>query len=301
MGNRIKAALPYLAILAAMLFWGSSGIATKMALATLPPLTLVTLRFLMAVSLMLVVGLLFGTLQRLQKKDIGLFLLAGFVQPFCYYILETYGLQLLSSPTVAEVVLSTGPLFAPLFAFLLLRERVTACNIAGILLSTLGVLLMILAGSDTFAIGKPFGFVLLFLAVFAAVFYTILLRKIPASYNSLTIVFYVQLCSLLFFIPVFCVVDLPHINDVVFSWNALGAVAYLAALSSVAAFVLFCYTVRCIGVTRANAFNNIRPVFTALMMLCFFDEHLPVLKWAGMLLVVVGLFLCQCKSRRISR
>lgn len=298
MVDRLTRRLPYAAILAAMLFWGSSGIATKIALQSLPPLTLVTLRFLFAVSLMLLAGGLSGTLQRLRRQDVGLFVLAGFIQPFCYYLLETYGLKLLSSPTVAEVILSTGPLFAPLFAFLLLCERVTWYNIAGILVSTGGVLLMVLAGGTQFALGSPWGFLLLFLAVFAAVFYTILLRKIPDRYNSLTIVFYVQLCSLIFFLPVFCAVDLPHIGEVVFTGKAVGAVAYLAAFSSVAAFVLFCYTVRCIGVTRANAFNNIRPVFTALMMLCFFREHLPLLKWLGILLVIVGLFVCQRETRK---
>lgn len=298
MGNRLTRWLPYAAILVAMLFWGSSGIATKMALLVLPPLTLVTLRFVFAVLLMLLVGGVSGVLQRLRKQDVTLFLLAGFVQPFCYYLLETYGLKLLSSPTVAEVVLSTGPLFAPLFAFLLLHERVTWYNIVGILLSTGGVLLMILAGGEQFAIGEPIGFLLLFLAVLAAVFYTILLRKMPRCYNSLSIVFYVQAFSLVFFIPLFCVVDVPHMADIVFEWQAVGAVAYLAVFSSVAAFVLFCYTVRCIGVTRANAFNNVRPVFTALMMLCFFGEHLPVLKWLGIFVVIIGLFVCQWEKRK---
>jgi membrane-associated phospholipid phosphatase len=41
--------------------------------------------------------------------------------------------------------------------------------------------------------------------------------------------------------------------------NAILAVLYLAILASVTAFILFCYTVRYIGVTRANIFNNIRP------------------------------------------
>lgn len=285
--------LPYGAIVVAMLFWATSGIATKIALQDLPPLTLVTLRFTFAVVLMALVGLATHTLQRLQKRDFWLFLLAGFVQPFCYYICETFGLKAIISPTVAEVLLSTGPLLAPFMAFVLLREKVTKANIVGIVISTLGVVLMILAGSETFELGRPIGLLFLFLAVVAATLYTILLRKIPASYNSLTIVFYVQAFSLLFFYPTFLVVDAPHLTLSVFTGRAIGAVAYLAAFASVVAFVLFCYTVRQIGVTKANAFNNIRPVFTALIMLFCFGEQMPWLKWAGMAVVIVGLFICQ--------
>jgi drug/metabolite transporter (DMT)-like permease len=75
--------------------------------------------------------------------------------------------------------------------------------------------------------------------------------------------------------------------------NPILAVLYLAVLASVTAFILFCYTVRYIGVTRANIFNNIRPVFTALLMLLIFNEQLPFWKWIGIVIIVVGLFISQ--------
>ncbi len=294
-------ALPYVAVLTAMLFWGGSGIATKIALETLQPLSLVTCRFTLAVLLMLSVGLLTKQLQRIDRNDLLLFLLAGFIQPVCYYIFETYTYKLLSSPTIAEVLLSTGPLFAPLFAYLLIHEKVTAFNIIGILISAIGVVLMILIGNTNFSIGSPYGVLLAFLSVFAAVLYTILLRKIPAKYNSLTIVFYVQLSSLLFFIPLFCIFELPCIVLADFTLKTISAIAYLAICASVIAFILFCYTVRQIGVTRANAFNNTRPVFTAILMLLLFGEHLPWINLLGMALVITGLFICQYEKKTINK
>ncbi len=283
----------YAAVLTAMVIWACSGIATKMGLTAFGPITLVTMRFAMAVLLMLTIGLASRSLVRLERRDIPLFLLAGFVQPFLYFMFESYCLKMLTSPTIAEALLSTGPLFAPLFAWVLLREKVTWRNIVGILISTAGVLLLIANFGENFEIGSPMGVFLAMLAVFSAVFYTILLRKIPARYNSLSIVMYVQLASLLFFVPTWALTDCRHLADFTFSWQAFGAVAFLAIFSSVAAFVLFCYAVRRLGVTRTNAFNNIRPVFTALIMLAFFGEQLPWLKWLGIAAVIVGLFVSQ--------
>lgn len=291
-------AMPYVAILVAMLIWAASPIVIKYALGSLRPLTLVSMRFLTAVLLMLVVGLASGTLQRVEKRHLPLFLIGGFVQPFLYYVLETYGLRLSASPTVSEVLLSTSPLFAPLFAYVLVHERVTWNNIIGILLSTAGVVLMVLGGNTSFDIGSPLGVLLLLLAVLSAVLYTVVLRKIPSQYNSLTIVFYVQAVSLMFFLPLWAVLDAGHLSEMSFTWRPLCAVGYLAVFSSVTAFILFCYTVRRIGVTRANAFNNIRPVFTALIMLLFFGESLPWQKWVAMALVIVGLYVCQSKGRK---
>ncbi len=293
MSSNIRFLLPYAAILVAMLVWGTSTIGTKMALGTFPPIMLITIRFTLAVLFMLVWGLSTGQLQMLRKQDSYLFLIAGFIQPFGYYIFETFGLQMISTPTVAEVILSTIPLFSPVFAWLLLRERVTVYNMLGIVVSMLGVLIMIAAGGTAFTMSSPWGYVLLGCAVMSSIFYAIMLRKIPSYYNDLSIVFYIMLFGTLMLYPVFFVVDYPLLDTIVWDWEAFGAIAYLAVFCTVICYVLFCYCVRQIGVTRTNVFNNIRPVFTALYMLIFFGEQLPLVKWGGILIVVVGLFVSQ--------
>ena len=79
--------------------------------------------------------------------------------------------------------------------------------------------------------------------------------------------------------------------------KSLLSVGYLAVFASGAAFVLFCYTVRQIGVTRANVFNNVRPVFTAILMWLLFDELLPLWKWIGIILIIIGLFISQKRGK----
>ncbi len=308
----MKKVFPYIAIILAMLCWAGSGIAVKAALVSFSPLTMIVLRFTVAVLLMLAIGLCCRgnavlALQRVEKKDIPLFCLGGLFQPFLYYILETYSYKLFASPTIAEALLSTSPLIAPLFAWLILRERVTVYNIVGIIVSTAGVLLLILAGAGNFELGNPWGIPLAFVTVSTAVAYTIVLRRIPTHYSSLTIVFYVQAFSLLLFYPLWGIVDGPKLVEMIEGVDistlasSMWAVGYLAVLSSVAAFILFCYTVREIGVTRANAFNNARPVFTALIMWMGFGEQLPVWKWVGILIIILGLFICQKTTKKVQK
>lgn len=299
------------ALIASMIIWSVSGIAIKHALAVLPPFTMIILRFVPSVLLMLIIGLicrnnpLFG-LQRLQLRDLPLFLIAGFCQPFLYYLLETFTYDALNSPTIAETLLSTSPLLSPVFASVLLRERVTKYNIIGILISTLGVFMLTLLGSAGYSIGNYWGILLAFAAVSAAVVDSIMMRKVPASYSSLSFIFYAQLISLLFFLPIWFVREGPAALDATFVHStfdhsaitiALLCVAYLTVFASVIAFILFCYALRQIGVTQANAFNNIRPAFTALWMFLFFHETLPLGKWIGMILIIIGLFVCQKREK----
>lgn len=311
-GNRTQ----YLAVgalIVSMLIWSVSGIAIKHALEVLPPFTMIILRFVPSVLLMLIIGLVFRKsqlfgLQKLEWRDLPLFLVAGFCQPFLYYLLETFTYDALNSPTIAETLLSTSPLLSPIFAAVLLRERVTKYNIIGIVLSTLGVFALTLIGATDYSIGNSWGILLAFAAVSAAVIDSVMMRKVPAKYSSLSFIFYAQLISLLFFIPIWLWREGPQaIANLQFTITntqlmvALGCVGYLTVFASVIAFILFCFALRKIGVTQANAFNNIRPAFTALWMLLFFGEQLPVGKWIGMALIIFGLFVCQYKGERIRK
>ena len=316
----MKKIIPYLSVVTAMLIWAGAGIAVKEALVVFSPLTLIVLRFTLAVLLMLCIGLVFRKnevvgLQKVDRKDLPLFLLGGLFQPFLYFIFETYTYQSFASPTIAEALLSTQPVMAPLFALVLLRERVTRNNIIGIVLSTVGMLMLLLVGANDFAMGSSWGVLLAILTVSMSVSYSVVLRKIPAKYSPLSIVFYVQSFALLLFYLLWggealysggvewcsggvelCSSGVELCRGGVEWWRSCAAVVYLAVLASVAAFVLFCYTVREIGVTRANVFNNVRPVFTAILMWLIFGEVLPVWKLVGIVVIIVGLFVSQRRS-----
>ncbi len=307
-GNREKL-VAISALIVAMLIWSVSGIAIKHALVVLPPFTMIVMRFVPSVLLMLIIGLVrrnhsLFCLQKMDLKDLPLFLVAGFCQPFLYYMLETYAYDALNSPTIAETLLSTSPLLSPIFAAVLLKERVTKYNIVGILISTIGVFALTLAGSTNYSIGSYWGVLLAFAAVSAAVVDSVMMRKAPMKYSSLSFVFYTQLISLCFFIPIWFFKEAKTVCNIGY-WTmdigqlktALWCVGYLTVFASVTAFILFCFALRKVGVTQANAFNNIRPVFTALWMILFFGEQLPAAKWIGMILIIFGLFVCQKQEK----
>lgn len=284
----------YIAILVAMTIWSASFIFTRIGLESFPPITLVTMRMVLAAIILGIVGGVTKQIQRLERKDAKFLLIAAFAEPFCYFICEAYGLTLVS-PTVASVILSTIPLFAPLFAFTILRERVTWSNMLGIIISLAGVLMLVVEKEEI--VVKPLGLLVLMLAVVAALIYSSMLKKVPEKYNATTIVFYVYLFSLLFFIPAFFIKDFETIHQIDFQWRSFYAVLTLAIFASVLSFVLFCYSVRKLGVTRANAFCNIMPGCTALFMWLLYDETLPTIKIVAIVIVIIGLFISQIQFK----
>ncbi|MFM2290779.1 MAG: hypothetical protein RIS29_592 [Bacteroidota bacterium] len=281
----------YTAIVLSMIFWSFSFIWTRVAILSFLPMTLITLRLIIASVLLFVVGRLTGKFQMVRKKDIKMFLLLAFFEPFIYYVGETYGLTLVES-TLASVIVSTIPLFAPLLAFVVLGEKISLANILGILVSLTGVFFVIYEPNGGFH-ANPWGVALLFLAVFAAICYATTLRKISSYYNTLNVIFYQSLFGLLYFIPTFLIVDASKISSMKVSGEALLALFMLSVFASVIAFVLFAWAVRKVGVSRTNVFVNLIPVFTAILAWLILNENITLLKWIGIVVVVGGLFVSQ--------
>jgi len=281
----------YASIVLAMVFWSFSFIWTRVAIQSFPPMTLITLRLLIASMLLYVVTKASGRFQPLRRKDIKMFVLLAFFEPFLYYVGETFGLTMVES-TLAAVIVSTIPLFAPVLAFFILRERISWANILGIMVSLVGVFFVIYEPGGGFQ-ANPWGVALMFLAVFAAICYATTLRKISTHYSTLNVIFYQSLLGLAFFIPTFFLTDFPTIQTIRVTNEALLALGMLSVFASVVAFVLFAGAVRQVGVTRTNVFVNLIPVFTAIFSWIILDEILTVGKWLGISVVVLGLFVSQ--------
>lgn len=284
----------YLAIIFAMGVWACSFLFTQEALKSFNPITVVTIRMSLATLILGFVGIVTGQLQKIDKADIPLFLIAGFSQPFCYFICEAYGLTMVSA-TIASVILSTIPLFAPLFAWLLVKEKVLWNNVLGIVISLCGVLMLVIKNDEMKV--SALGILLLFIAVITAIVYSVCLKKIPSHYSNISIVFYVHAVSLLFFIPTFLIFDLKHFGEREILFSSIMSIIILAVVASVISYICFCYVVRIIGVTKANAFCNIMPAITALAVWIFFGESISLLKWIGIFVVIIGLFICQSRLK----
>jgi len=254
-------------------------------------MTLITLRLIIASVLLYLVAKAARKFQPLRRQDLKLFLLLAFFEPFLYFVGETFGLTMVES-TLAAVIISTIPLFAPLLAYIILREHVGWASIGGIIVSLLGVFFVIYEPTGGFQ-ANPWGVALMFLAVFSAICYATILRKIPTYYSTYNVIFYQSLLGLVFFIPTFFLTDFSNIQTIKITNEGVMSLLMLGIFASVVAFVLFAGAVRQVGVTRTNVFVNLIPVFTAIFSWMILDEKLTVIKWFGILVVVFGLFVSQ--------
>lgn len=286
----------YVALVIAELLWALSFVWYKQVLIYLPPITLVLFRLVIAVSILSVVALFIGKLQKMQRRDLPAFIALSFFQPFAYFMGESFGMQYVSS-TVGAVVISTIPIFAAIAGFFILKERLGWINLIGMALSFAGVGLIVFEGAADLNF-KPIGILFLFVAVLAAVGYGLVLLRYIQRYNTFTVIVYQLALGIVWFLPFFVIKDLPGLQSSIFVREMLIPLLELAILCSAVAFLLYIYSVRNVGISRATVFANLIPVFTAISAFFILDEKISMQKVLGILIVIGGLFLSQKKVIR---
>jgi len=291
-----KEILAFGSALGAAFFWSFSFIWFKVAYQGYNPITVVIFRLTIAALLITIIAAFLKRLQKPSKEDFKLFVLMAFFEPFIYFLGESYGLKYVSS-TVAAVIVATIPLISPVFAWYFFREKLKWMNVAGLTFSFIGVGLVVLNGSFQFN-ASPLGVGLEFIAVFAAIAYSIVLRKLVFKYNTMSIIAYQNIIGIVFFLPVWLLVDFNDFISRPFHPEAFQAIVFLAVFASTLAFVFFTQSIRQIGVNRSNTFINLIPVFVAILSYFILKESLGTRQIAGIFIVVVGLFLAQIRRKR---
>ncbi len=278
-----------------MLLWGMSFVWTAVLLEFYPPVTIIFLRLAISTLFMFFILRLIKGFQTIRKQDYALFLLSALFNPFFYFIGENYGVKL-TTPTVSAVLIATIPLFAPVAAWIYLREKISLLNIAGLVISFAGIMVMLMNNNLQFE-SSPLGVASLMFAVFSAVAYSISLKKLSARYAPFFIIAVQNLLGMIYFLPLFLFFEFRDFLSVTPDTNAILSLFALALLCSSLAFVFFTIAMREVGVARANVFTNLIPVFTGIFSYFVIGEQIGKQKVLGIMIVVAGLFLAQLRRK----
>jgi drug/metabolite transporter (DMT)-like permease len=286
----------YFYALAAMLFWGLSFIWSSLLLKSYLPVTIIFIRLIISSALLFSLLFILGKNVRVERKDYKLIFLSALFNPFLYFLGENYGLKF-SSPTIAAVIIATIPVFSPLIGYLSFREKLAPINFLGIAVSFGGVIL-ILVTRDLSLASDIHGVIFLFGAVFAALLYSVTLRKLTMKYSALLLVANQNLIGIFLFLPFFLLFEAKTAIKVPLTGEIVTSMLLLSVLASSVAFVFFAHSVKLLGISKSNIFSNLIPVFTAFFSFLLLDESFTTQKILGIALVIGGVYLSERTRKR---
>ncbi|MDP3441953.1 MAG: DMT family transporter [Ignavibacteria bacterium] len=145
---------------------------------------------------------------------------------------------------------------------------------------------------------SPKGIILLFGAVASALVYGILLKKLTLKYSPVAIIAVQNLIGVLYMFPVVLFLEGSKVLSFQFESKLIISLLLLGILASSAAFVFFTKAVKHLGISKANIYTNLIPVFTAFFSFLVLGELISVEKFLAIALVITGVILSQQKKQK---
>ena len=291
--------LIYIASLFAIILWGMSYIWTDQLIALgIPIFYFVFVRIFLAGIVLFLFNTAYARIKRIQRQDLGKFLLLAFFEPFIYFICETFGLKLTGSPTLSAMVIATIPIFSVGAGIIFFKEKLSILNFFGILLSLCGIIMVVMAKGE---LGEHFiwGVILLIIAVISEVGHASITKSLAGNYSSQTIVMYQFLIGSVYLLPLFIWKGLDGFEaKVYFDGDVWYPIICLSILCSSLAFSLWVSTIKNLGVAKSSIFSALIPVCAAIIAWLLGHEMLNSRQWFGIALSTIGVVLSQYTFRK---
>ncbi len=280
----------------AVAVWGASFIATKVALRDVSPATVVWLRFAMGI-------LVLGAFVFLRKefllqppKVLAYFALLGFIGITFHQWLQSNGLTTAQASTSAWIV-STTPIFIAILGWLFLKEYLRLDQIAGILVATAGVLLVVSKGNLNSIFRGSFGTpgdILVLISSPNWAVYSVLARKGLKENSASLLTFYVILLGWIFSTPLFFAgPGLGEIHRLTLSgWTAIG---FLGIFCSGLAYIYWNDALKAIPASQVGALLYIEPLFAVAVAASVIGESITLGALLGGAVILLGVWMVTRK------
>ncbi|TFG64464.1 MAG: DMT family transporter [Spirochaetales bacterium] len=271
--------------------WGSSFIFMRILSPVLGPLTTTGLRLFIA-GLFLVVFFLFKKHKLEWRRFWKQYLFIGVVNSAIPFSLLSFA-ALHQSASVSAIINSLAPIWAALFSVILLKERLTAGKIGGLVLGIAGVAVISVFGKHTeTAVSLP-GAAACVLAAVCYGFGGTWIKKYGSSIPPKSIAAGSQLASGVLFLPY--MIAAPPAAAI--RADIVLYVLVFSLMCSAFAYLIYYRILSSAGPTRALAVTYVVPVFGFLWARIFLKESITWPMIAGGAVIFAGIFLISKRKR----
>jgi len=291
----------YFLLLLTVLFWSGNFITGRYISTEISPMELSFYRWLLVLVILSPFMIIHykNLIKVLKKQYLSLIILgalgiAGF-NTFLYYGLQT------TTATNALLINSSTPIFIILFSALILKTTMTKVQILGIILSTFGVVYLILKGEIDHFLELSFttGDLWIIAACIDWALYSVLLKFKPKDLNSfefLTVTTFIGVIILCFiFYSQGYSISLEFMNnDKVFY-----SMIYIVIFPSLLSFYFWNISTPQVGATKAGQFAHIMPISGAILAYFFLDERMYFYHFIGLVLIFTGIYLSIFYKRKV--
>ena len=261
----------------------------------LDPFQLVLIRIAGACAIFWLLGLTIRN-EKIEGKDLRTIAFAAILGTTVNQLFFFSGLNL-TTPVDISIIHVSNPIFVMVFASVLIREKITARKIGGILLGATGASILVLYGNKLdFNSENLKGNLFAVINMLAYALYMVIIKPVMRKYHPFTVMKWVFLAGLITSLPV-TVSHVPSISFAAFDTTAWLSLIYVIVATTFMAYLLTIYALKHVEASVASYYVYLQPFIVAVIAFWLGVQNFTASKLIAALLIFSGVYLVSGRKK----
>lgn len=269
-------------LLGTFLCWGSQYVVSKIALETIPPVTVLSLRYIVAIPALFLLLRLRGALRKVEKRHLLTIGAIGFTGYFASFCLQMMGIDRLTG-SVSSLLGAMNPIFIPILAAIFLREKLTISKMLCVAVSMTGVVIIVGVDGTVDFIGA----VLMLLCVFLWSTASIIIRTLRGYYDPMQVAMMAMIAALPLTLG-WAGIELGS-NPCTFTLPAMLAVLFMGLVGTATAHSLWNWSLSKMDASFCSMFYPLQPLTASVLGVLLLGEQITANFVIGGVIICCGI------------
>ncbi len=286
------AALAVVMLILTPFMWAGHSVVAKIIATDIPVFSFVSFRWLVATAILLAFVWRSVWRQRwILAKHWKFVLTAGFIGPAVFPCFLYTGLMT-TTVTNTSIIQTSVPGLVPVFAWMLLRDRMTFSQMVGIIISSIGVLIIVSRGDLTTIADVEFVpgdlFILGGFTVWAL--YTVIIRMKPADLGTNPFLAASMFIGFLATSPLW-IWEYSKGLTIPITTETTWAFGYIIIFPTLLSYYFYNRVVETLGPNKAGLASHMVPALGILLGVVFLDEKFALFHAVSFAIIIAGVVL----------
>lgn len=283
----------YSFLLLTVVFWSGNYIAGRYISNEIAPMELSFYRwFFVLVILSPYIIINYKNMLKVFKRDFFILIFLGAFGVAGFNTMLYYGLQT-TTATNALLINTSTPMFIIILSAIFFNTKVTKIQFFGVILSTLGVLYIILKGEVSYLSSFEFtkGDFWVIASCIDWALYSVLLKYKPKDLTAFEFLSLTAVIGVIILFALFKILGYDFSFNFASNDEVFYSLIYMVIFASILAFYFWNVSTVQVGANKAGQFTHLMPLSGAILAYTFLGEMIQVYHLFGAVLIAIGIYL----------
>jgi len=283
----------YFFLILCVLFWSGNFILGRYINEEIEPLELAFFRwFFVLIIVSPILILKFTHIYQSIKNNyfILLFLSALGISTYNTFV---YIALTMTTSTNALIINSIVPILILVLSVFILKQKILFHQIIGILLSTLGVIFLVLKGDFTniFSLNFNHGDLFIIVSALSWAFYSVFVKFRPKELNNFEFFATIVVLGFIILVPFYLYQGYSIERELLLLQSNYLVFLYISVFASCLSYYFWHFGIDHIGASKTGQFVHLMPLFGTILAYVFLDETLLFYHISGAFAIALGIYL----------